>query len=98
MISKTTQPTLINYPSNNSPHDVKLTKRGDSEIPFRSRVMGFSNNCLVFFSWKRGFSMGNSCTEEPLTLHHKQMISGEELHTLITFMVSVMASNIVDGL
>ena len=25
-------------------------------------------------------------------------ISGEEMHTLITFMVSVMASNIVDGL
>ena len=42
--------------------------------------------------------MGNSCTEEPLMLHHEQTISGEELHTLITFMVSVMASNIVDSL
>ena len=41
--------------------------------------------------------MGNSCTEEPSTLHHNQMISGEELHTLITFMVSVVASNIVDS-
>ena len=27
-------------------------------------------------------------------LHHKQTISGEEMHTLITFIVSVMASNI----
>ena len=31
-------------------------------------------------------------------LHHEQTISGEEMHTLITFMVSVMASNIVYGL
>ena len=31
-------------------------------------------------------------------LHHEQTISGEEMHTLITFMVSVMASNIVNGL
>ena len=31
-------------------------------------------------------------------LQHEQMIFGEEIHTLITFMVSVMASNTVDGL
>ena len=69
------------------------------KIPFHSKVMGFSNNSLLLvFSWERGFSTGNSGTEEPLTLHHEQMISGEEMHTLITFMVSVMASNIVDGL
>ena len=69
------------------------------KIPFRSRVMGFSNNRLLFlFSWERGFSTGNSGTGEPSTLRHEQTISGEEMLTLITFMVSVMASNIVDGL
>ena len=69
------------------------------KIPFCSRVMGFSNNCLLFlFSWERGFSIGNSGIGEPSTLHHKQTISGEEIHTLITFMVSIIASNIVDGL
>ena len=62
------------------------------KIHFRSRVMGFSNNCLLFlFSWERGFLIGNSGTGERLTLHHEQTISGEEMHTLITFMVSVMA-------
>ena len=69
------------------------------KFPFCSRAMGFSNNRLLFlFSWERGFSTGNSSTAEPLTLHHEQTISGKEMHTLITFMVSVMASNIVDGL
>ena len=37
-------------------------------------------------------------TVEPSMLHHEQTISSEEMHTLITFMVSVMASNTVDGL
>ena len=65
------------------------------KIPFRSRVMGFSNNRLLFlFSWERGFSTGNSGTGDPWMLHHEQTISGEEMHTLIIFMVSVMASNI----
>ena len=67
------------------------------KIPFCSRVMGFSNNRPLFlFSWEREFSTGNCGTEEPsraLTLHHEQTISGEEMHTLITFMVSVMASH-----
>ena len=68
------------------------------KIPFRSRVMAFSNNRLLFlFSWERGFSTGNSDTEEPSMLHHEQTISGEEMHALITFMVSVMASNIYNG-
>ena len=67
---------------------------GIVKIPFRSRVMGFSNNRLLFFSWERGFSIGNSDTEEPSMLHHEQTISGEEMHALITFMVSVMASDI----
>ena len=66
------------------------------KIPFRSRVMAFSNNRLLFlFSWERGFSIGNSGTVEPSTLHHEKMISSEEMHTLIIFMVSVMASNTV---
>ena len=69
------------------------------KIPFRSTVMGFSNNCLLFlFSWERGFSTGNSGTGEPSTLHHEQTISGEETHALTTSMVSIMASDIVDGL
>ena len=68
------------------------------KIPFRLRVMAFSNNRLLFlFSWERGFSIGNSGTVEPSMLHHDQMISSEEMHTPITlnFMVSVMASNTV---
>ena len=68
------------------------------KIPFSLKVMGFSNNCLLFFSWERGFLTGNSGTGEPWTLHHEQTISGKEMHTLIAFMVSVMASNVVDGL
>ena len=65
------------------------------KIPFRSRVMGFSNNRPLFlFPWERRFAIGNSGTRDTSTLHHKQTISGEEMHTLITFMVSVMASNI----
>ena len=68
-----------------------------AKIPF---VMDFSNNRLLFlppFSWERGFWTGNSGTGKPSMLHHEQTISGEEMHTLITFMVSVMA-NIVDSL
>ena len=69
------------------------------KIPFRSRAMAFSNNYLLFlFPWERGFAIGNSGTGNPSTLHHEQTIFGEEIYTLITFMVSVMASNIVDGL
>ena len=45
----------------------------------------------------KGFSTGNSGTVEPSTQHHKQTISGEETHTLTTSIISVMASDIVDG-
>ena len=41
MISKTTQLTLQNWPSNNSPYDAKFIKRGDS-IPLHSSVMAFA--------------------------------------------------------
>ena len=69
------------------------------KIPFRSRVMSFSNNHPLFlFPWERRFAIGNSGTRDTSTLHHQQAISGEEMNTQITFMVSVMASNIVDGL
>ena len=72
------------------------------KFPFCSRVMGFSNNHLfksVFlFSWEKEFSTGNSGTGEPSMLSHEQTISGEEMHTLIIFTVSVTASNIVEGL
>ena len=64
------------------------------KVPFCSRVMGFSNNRLLFVLMGKGILTGNSGTEETSTLHHDQMISGEEMHTPITFMVSVMASNI----
>ena len=57
--------------------------------------MDFSNNCLLFLlSWEKEFLTGNSGTEDPSMLHHEQTISGEEMHTLITFMLSIMASNI----
>ena len=76
------------------------------KIPFCSRVMAFFNNRLLFlFPWERGFaigkqwySIGNSDTGDPSTLHHEQTIFGKEIYTLITFMVSIMASNTVDGL
>ena len=64
------------------------------KIPFRSRVIDFSTNRLLFFvPMGKGFSTGNSGTGEPSMLYHEQTISGEEMHTLITFMVIIMASN-----
>ena len=45
--------------------------------------------------WQQWYSIGSSGTG---TLHDEQTIFGEEIHTLITFMVSVMASNMVNGL
>ena len=41
--------------------------------------------------------IGSSYTGESTMLHHKQTISGEEMHTPITFMVSVMTSNNYSG-
>ena len=79
-----------------------------AKIPFRLRAMAFSNNRLLFlFPWERGFAIGHSGTQlaadssgtgNPSMLHHEQTIFGEEIHTLITLMVSVMASNKVNGL
>ena len=53
MISKTTQPTLINWPSNNSPYDAKFTECGDSESSFSFESYAFSNNCLLFIDYIR---------------------------------------------
>ena len=65
------------------------------KIPFCLKVMGFTNNRILFlFSWEKGFLIDSSGTGEPSKLHHEQTISGEEMH----IMVSIMASNIVDGL
>ena len=49
-------------------------------------------------NWQQWYSIGSSGTGDPLTLHHEKTIFGEEIHILITFMVSVMASNAVNGL
>ena len=68
------------------------------KIPFYSRAMAFLIIVLFLFPWERGFTIGNSGTEDPSMLHDEQTIFGEEIHTLITFMVSVMASNMVNGL
>ena len=68
------------------------------KIPFRSRVMAFSNNRLLFVPMGKGFAIGNSGTGDLSTLHHEQAIFGEGIYTVITVIVSVMASNTVDGL
>ena len=58
------------------------------KIVFRSRVMAFSNNRLLFLlPWERGFVIDNSGTGDPSMLHHKQTIFGEEIHILITLIL-----------
>ena len=52
----------------------------------------------VVLNLQQWYSICNSGTGDPSMLHHEQTIFGEEIHTLITFMVSVMASNTVNGL
>ena len=93
------QPTLINYPSNNSPYDAKFTKCGDRKFLFVRELWPFLIITYCLFPWERGFaigkqwySIGNSGTGDPSMLQHEQTIFGEEIHTLITFMVSVVAS------
>ena len=75
------------------------------KIPFRLRAMAFLIITYCFCShekgicdWQQWYSIGSSGTGDSSTLHDEQMIFGEEIHTLITFMVSVMASNTVNGL
>ena len=62
--------------------------------------MVFSNNRLfVLFPWERDLRLATVVLgiHRRRTLQHEQTIFGEEIHTLITFMVSVMAYNTVDG-
>ena len=72
------------------------------KIPFRSRAMAFLIIAYCFCSHGKGdlrlATVVLSDTGDLSTLHHEQTIFGEEIHTLITFMVSVMASNTVNGL
>ena len=64
MMSKTTQSTLINQPSNNLPYVAKFTKCDDSENSFSFESYGFSNNHLLFlFQWEGGFTIGYSGTQ-----------------------------------
>ena len=52
--------------------------------------------CFVLMG--KGFQLATTVlgSLEPslLQLHHELMISGEEMHPLVTIMVSIMASNI----
>ena len=75
------------------------------KIPFRSRaIWPFLIIAYFLFPWERGFAIGNSGTQLAtlvLGIHRRYTMSKRSLvrkYTLITFMVSVMASNIVDGL
>ena len=44
--------------------------------------------------WQQWYSISNSDIGDTSTLHHEQTIFGEEIHTLITFMVSVMTRGV----
>ena len=58
--------------------------------------MAFSNKSLLFyFHGSRDFALAG----KPSVQEDKQRISGEEMHTMISYtMASIMASNIVGGL
>ena len=72
------------------------------KIPFRLRAMAFLIIAYCFCSHGKGdlrlATMVLIDTGDLSTLPDEQTIFGEEIHTLITFMVSVMASNAVNGL
>ena len=72
------------------------------KIPFRSRAMAFLIIAYCFYSHRKGdlrlATVILSDTGDLSTLPDEQTIFGEEIHTLNTFMVSVMASNTVNGL
>ena len=71
------------------------------KIPLRSRAMAFLITVYCFCSHGKGdlrlVIVVLSDTGDLSTLPDEQTIFGEEVHTLITFMVSVMASNTVNG-
>ena len=65
------------------------------------RVLAFSNNYPLFcFHGKGDFQLAAVvwASGETSMLYNEQMISGEEMHSLITFLVSFMVCNLVDGL
>ena len=84
------------------------------KIPFRSSVMAFLIIAYCFVPMGKGVCDwetvvqyiiygGTQLTQRywgsiDVTHDHEQTIFAKEIHTLITFMVSVMASNTVDGL
>ena len=72
------------------------------KIPFRSRAMAFLIIAYCFGSHgKEDLRLATvvlSDTGDLSMLHHEQTIFGEKIHTPITFIVSVMASNMVNGL
>ena len=72
------------------------------KIPFLSRAMAFLIIAYCFCSHGNGdlrlAAVVLSDTGDLSTLPDEQTIFGEEIHALITFMVSVMASNTVNGL
>ena len=59
--------------------------------------MNFSNKCLLFYSNGTQFCQWAVVV---WMIHHEQMISGEEIHPLISYyciIASIMASNMFDG-
>ena len=68
------------------------------KIPFHSRIMAFSNNHLLFVLMGKGIFNWQQWYYGAIDATPQAGFSSEEMHTLITFMVSVMASNTVDGL
>ena len=76
---------------------------GVVENPCHSKVMAFSNKCvLLLFSWERGFSMGSSVTECTWAINTTQWVWFDDLLWVNAFTNDifgcVMASNAVNGL
>ena len=74
---------------------------GVEKNPCRSKVMAFSNKCLLFlFSWERGFSMGSSVTECTWAINATQRVFDDLLWVNAftnDIFASVKASNTVTG-
>ena len=70
--------------------------------PCRSKVMAFSNKCLLLLSWERGFSMGSRIIECSWAINATRVF--DDLWWVNAFtddniiFASVMASNTVNGL
>ena len=70
--------------------------------PCHSKVMAFSNKCLLFlFLWERGFLMGSSVTEYTWAINATQRVFDDLLWVNAftnDIFASIMASNIVNEL